>query len=136
MENTEHTTDSNINQEGPFFYAVAAGNSKRVAERFNAIFSANNSNVAEFVGLSNVPKYRAAVDALLYACKDHGLDRNGMTRSQIVMAYNKAQKPLKLIEKYVEINGVQALYDNIIAANVSTDANVLDVRINIVKACA
>ncbi len=59
-----------------------------------------------------------------------------MTRSQIVMAYNKAQKPLKLIAKFIELHGVQAILDNMIAAKVDGSKPTLDTRIDIIKSCS
>lgn len=136
MENTTNTTTTDsINQDGPYFYALAMGENKRTSQRFDRLFNSKNANSAAFVALSNVPKYRDVISVLLTACRDHGLDRTNLTRSQIVMSYNKAQKPLKLIAKFVELHGVQALLDNIAAANVDVTKSTLDIRIDIVKSC-
>lgn len=134
--NTTNTETTSVNIDGPFFYAQAVGENKRTSLRFDKLFNSNNSFAAEFVALSNVPKYVQAIAVLLVACRDHGLDRNNLTRSQIVMSYNKAQKPLKLIAKFIELHGPQALFDNMIAANIDSNKPVLDIRNDIIKSCA
>lgn len=134
MENTE--TNTTINNNGPYFFALQQGMSRRASTRFDRLFASRPDGAATFVQLSNVPRYAQAIKTLAKACKDHGLDRNGLTRSQIVMAYNKAQKLLSLVAQYIELNGVQDALEKINSANIPEVLDVQQTRAEVLRSLA
>lgn len=134
MENTNNTTS--VNPHGPYFYALEKGLSRRAATRFDRLFASRPDGAATFVQMNNIPRYASAISTLLFACKDHGLDRNGLTRSQIVMAYNKAQKLLIMVAKYIELNGAQDAIERIRAANIPEGLDVQQTRAEIIRSLA
>ena len=134
MENNNTTT--NVNTNGPFFFAIQQKMSRRAATRFDRLFASRPDGAATFVQLNNTPRYASAISTLLFACKDHGLDRNGLTRSQIVMSYNKSQKLLELVAKYIEINGVESALSKILNANIPSALDVQQTRAEILRALA
>jgi hypothetical protein len=110
---TEETT---VNINGPYFFAKENGLTHRSAVRFDRLFEPQRKT--EFVLISQQDYYRECIKWLLLACKDKYLDRTNLTRSQIVMAYNKDQAKLKKINLAITNGGIAYLFDSVIAQGI------------------
>lgn len=111
------TQETNTNVLGPYFYAKEAGElTHRSAVRFDRLFEPHRK--PEFAEATQKQEYAEIIKWLLLACKDQQLERGNMTRSQIVMAYNKDQAKLKSIQKFITEHGVFGFFDKVIASGI------------------
>lgn len=101
MSTNENNTTTAV-RSSAFNYASNLGNSNRICKRFESCFIGGISFEDAINKWSNV------AGKLMFLSQDIGLNRQNMTRSQIVMAYNKQNNAWRGIVMYLQMNPERA----------------------------
>ena len=100
MSNNETNTTQT---SSAYKFASGFGNSHRIATRFESCIAGKSFEDINMV-------YPTIASKLMFLSQDIGLDRANLTRSQIVMAYNKQNKAWQGIVKYINMSPDNAYY--------------------------
>jgi len=120
-----NNNETNTTEQSPAFaYAKAFKNSNRVCQRYESCFVDSTYNQA-------TEKWSNLAGKLLFLAQDISLNREGMTRSKIVMAYGKQNNAWNGIVMYIQMNTERAY--NIIDSTSFDGLSTADARLLIVS---
>lgn len=94
---TQNETNTPAVRSSAYAYAENFGNSSRICKRYESCFQGCSF---EYIN----ERYSNVANRLMFLSQDIGLDRTGLTRSQIVMSYNKQNNAWRGIVAYIQMN--------------------------------